>query len=132
MTTARPVVAVAVAAAVAAGASHRASAETPAECVSISPTGFCIEWSTPGDDNPGDPGSSGGGEGPTCYWVTLDHDAGTMDPTIFVDYGLPTPPDGVTVVWQAWECADGSFADQYRWIVPPTPGEIAAGVRGRI
>ena len=132
MNTARPVIAVAVAVAVAVGASQRASAQTPGECIEFSPLGFCIEWSIPGSEGPGTPGSSGGGEGPTCYWVTVDYDAGAVDPTIFVDFGLERPPEGVDVVWQFRECSDGTIADDVRWIIPPGPGDIAEGIRGRI
>ncbi|HRD99989.1 MAG TPA: hypothetical protein PLV68_01755, partial [Ilumatobacteraceae bacterium] len=116
-----------------AGAS-RASAATPAECVEVSPLGFCLEWGTPDTETPGTGGSSGGGggDGPPCYWVTLDYDLGTDDPTVFVDYGLATPPEGVDVVWQVLECADGTLIDDVRWSIPPEPGDIAEGVRGRI
>jgi hypothetical protein len=60
MNMARPVAAVAVAAAMVAGTSARVSAASPGECVSYSPLGFCIEWSTPDTENPGNSGSSGG------------------------------------------------------------------------
>ena len=132
MNPARPVVAVAAAVAVAAGAPLRAGAQSPGECIDYSPLGFCLEWEVPRTNGPDTPGSSGDGEGPDCYWVTLDYDIGAGDPTVFVDYGLPYPPDGATVVWQTWECSDGSITDQFRWIIPPNPGEIAAGIRGRI
>jgi hypothetical protein len=132
MIAARPVVAVAVAVALAAGASERAGAETPGECIDYSPLGFCIEWSIPGDEDPGSDGASGGGEGPPCYWVTIELDPGSDDPTLYVDYGLATPPEGVDVVWQVLECSDGTAIDDMRWILPPNPGEIATGVRGRI
>ena len=133
MNMARPVAAVAVAAAVAAGtSSQRASAADPSQCMSYSPLGFCIEWSTPGTDNPGSTGSSGGGEGPPCYWVTIDYDPSIDDGPIFADYGIEPPPEGVEVVWQVMECSDGSAIDDFRWIIPPNPREIAEGVRGRI
>lgn len=132
MNVARPVAAVAVAAAIAAGTSSRVSAADPSQCMSYSPLGFCIEWSTPGTDNPGSPGSSGGGEGPPCYWVTIDYDPSIDDGPIFVDYGIEPPPEGVEVVWQVMECSDGSAIDDFRWIIPPNPREIAEGVRGRV
>jgi hypothetical protein len=72
------------------------------------------------------------GDGPACYWVTADRDIGADDPTVFVDFGLQYPTDGVSVVWQSWECSDGSGTIQIRWIIPPGPGEVAEGVRGRI
>lgn len=132
MNVARPVAAAVVAAVIAVGTSSRVRAADPGECMSYSPLGFCIEWSTPGAERPGNPGSSGGGEGPPCYWVTLDYDPGASDPTVFVDYGIEEPPAGVDVVWQAMECSDGSVIDDMRWIIPPGPREIAEGVRGRI
>ena len=74
------------------------------ECVEYSPLGFCVEWDVP---TPGGPGQSGGGgqgsDEVQCYWVTIPEDL-SDDPTIWVDFGLTPPPDGVTVVWQEWEC----------------------------
>lgn len=130
MNRAHPVVAVGFAVAVAVGAAEPASAGTPAECVDYSPLGFCLEWGTPGTEDPGTPGGSGGGDEPTCYWVNLDYVP--SDSTIFVDYGIEPPPEGVDVVWQALECSDGTIADDMRWIIPPGPRDIAEGVRGRI
>lgn len=132
MNMARPVAAVAIAAAISVGTSSRVSAADPGECMSYSPLGFCIEWSTPGAESPGNPGSTGGGEGPPCYWVTLDYDPSLGDGAIYFDYGIEEPPDGVDVVWQAMECSDGSAIDDIRWILPPNPRVIAEGVRGRI
>ena len=58
MNRAHPVVAVCFAVAVAVGAAEPASAETPAVCVDYSPLGFCLEWGTPGTEDPGTPGGS--------------------------------------------------------------------------
>src|SRR4051794_35271267 len=132
MNMARTVAAVGVAAALAAGTSSRVSAADPSECMSYSPLGVCIEWSTPGTDNPGNSGSSGGGGGPPCYWKTLDYDPSVTDGPFYVDYGIERPPEGVDVVWQVMECADGSAIDDSRWIIPPNPRSVAEGVRGRI
>jgi len=129
---ARLVGAVAVAATMAAGTAARANAANPNECMSYSPLGFCIEWSTPATGGPGNSRSSGGGEGPRCYWVTLDYDPSVDDGPIYADYGIEPPPEGVDVIWQTMECSDGNVIDDFRWILAPTPAEIAAGVRGRI
>lgn len=128
----RSVAAAAVVAACVVVTSAHADADGPGECMSYSPLGFCLEWSIPGSDVPGTPGSGGGGDGPPCYWVTLSHDPFVGDETFLVDYGLEPPPDGVTVVWQAMECSDGSAIDDFRWVIPPGPREVAEGIRGRI
>lgn len=73
-----------------------------------------------------------GGEGPRCYWVTLDYDPSVDDGPIYADYGIEPPPEGVDVIWQTMECSDGNVIDDFRWILAPTPAEIAVGVRGRI
>jgi len=52
------------------------------------------------------------------------------DPTTWVEFGLARPPEGATVVWQAWECSDGSGILNARWIIPATPANLAASVRG--
>ena len=131
MNRAHPIVAVSFAVAVAVGAAEPASAETPAECVDYSPLGFCLDWGSPGTEDPGTPGASGGGDLPTCYWVNLDSYV-PSDSTIYVDYGIEPPPEGVDVVWQMLECSDGTIGDDMRWIIPPGPGDIAEGIRGRI
>jgi len=63
--------------------------------------------------------------------VTIPGDL-AEDPTIWVDFGLAPPPEGVTVVWQSWECSDGSGVLNIRWIIPSTPANLAASVRGRL
>lgn len=107
------------------------ASDSPGQCVDYSPLGYCINWDVP---TPGGPPSGGGGGGSdqvTCYWVTLDYDL-SQDPTIWFDFGLTPPPDGVTVVWQAWECSDGSATTGIRWIIPATPANLAALARGRL
>lgn len=133
MNTVRSAVAVAAAVGVVLGSPLSADASAPGECIEYDEIGgFCIEWGTPDDETPGTPGGSGGGPGPTCYWVRLDSDLGEVDGTVFVDYGIAYPPEGVEVVWQVRECSDGTLVDDIRWVIPPNPGEIAAGIRGRI
>ena len=84
---------------------------------------------TPG--TPGTPGGSGGGPAPVCYWVTIDDEL-PEDPTIFVDFGLEEPPEGVPILWQSWECSDGRATFNFRWVIAPTPGALAETVRGRL
>ncbi|MGE5210293.1 MAG: hypothetical protein ACM3MM_03465, partial [Acidobacteriota bacterium] len=54
------------------------------------------------------------------------------DPTIFVDFGLEEPPEGVPILWQSWECSDGRATFNFRWVIAPTPGALAETVRGRL
>lgn len=110
-----------------------AASESPGRCVNYSPLGYCVDWDVPTPGGPPSGGGGGGGSGDevVCYWVTLDYDL-SEDPTIWFDYGLTRPPEGVTVVWQVYECSDGSPIDQVRWVVPITPGNIATTVRGEI
>ena len=113
------------------GAAGTVAADPPGECVEYSPLGYCVEWDVA---TPGNPGSGGGGSSdePACYWVTIPDDL-SQDPTIWADFGLTPPPEGVTVVWQSWECSDGGPAGfNFRWIIPATPANIAASVRGRL
>ena len=131
MTRARALIAVATAVAIVAGSAERVEAQSTRECIDYSPLGYCVEWDVSAPGSPVQPARSGGDE-PTCYWVTLDHDIAAGDGAIFVDYGLERPPDGVQVVWQAWRCSDGTITDAYRWFIPADPGAIASSVRGRI
>lgn len=124
-------VAIATAVASAGGLAGRVAAQDASECVEYSPLGYCLEWEVPSTGSPVQP-ARGGGDAPTCYWVTVDEDLAAGDGSIFVDYGLERPPDGVRVVWQAWTCSDGSPADSFRWFVPVDPGAIASSVRARI
>jgi hypothetical protein len=104
------------------------------ECVEVSPLGYCIRWDVPA---PGGP-PSGGGNGDTrpdevvCFWVTVDNFGAENDPTNWADFGITPPPEGVTVVWQTRECSDGTFFDEFRWIIPATPANLAAIARGRL
>lgn len=131
MTPARPIVALGVLLVVLGAAVGHAGATEPSRCVDYSPLGFCLEWDVPSPGTPALPVSSGGGDPPDCFWVTLDYDVWPSDPTILVDFGLDRPPDDVGVVWQSWECTDGTGFD-IRWIIPATPENLAASVRGRI
>lgn len=134
MNAACPIAAIAVASAALLTTGARAAA-APSQCTDYSALGFCVEWSSAGGADAGFGGGSrggGGGDGPPCYWTSLDGDIGASDPNIFVDYGLPAPPAGVRVVWQSWECADGTFPDNYRWILAPQPADLAAAARARI
>jgi hypothetical protein len=63
--------------------------------------------------------------------VTVDDDL-PEDPTIFVDFGLEVPPEGVPILWQSWECSDGRTTFNFRWVLAPTPGALAETVRGRL
>ena len=108
-----------------------AHANGPGECIRYSPLHYCIEWD---DGNPGSPGNSGGngggGPAPTCYWVTIpDIDD---DPAIYADFDLQVPPPGAEIIWQSWECSDGTVTFNFRWIFEPTPGDVATEVRARI
>lgn len=102
----------------------------PGECAVRDPQGYCIEWDVPTPGGPGTPGGSGGGQ-VDCYWVTIDEDL-SEDPTIWVDFGLEYPPEGVEIVWQSWECSDGSTTFDFRWTIPATPANLATLARGRI
>ncbi|MFZ6003070.1 MAG: hypothetical protein ACOYXM_03985 [Actinomycetota bacterium] len=109
-----------------------AGASEPGQCVNYSPLGYCIDWDVP---TPGGPPTGGGGGGSTdevvCYWVTIPDDL-SEDPTIWFDFDLTPPPEGVTVVWQSWECSDGSATFAFRWVIPATPQNLAALARGRV
>lgn len=102
------------------------------QCAVVDPQGYCIDWDVP---TPGGPPSGGGGGGSTdevvCYWVTIPDDL-SEDPTIWFDFNLTPPPPGVTVVWQSWECSDGSATFAFRWIIPATPANLAAIARGQL
>ncbi len=91
---------------------------------------YCIEWETEDPGSPGDDGGNGdGGTRPTCYWETIpDID----DPTIYADFGLDEPPPGAGIIWQSWECSDGTVTFRFRWILEPTPGDVAVEIRARI
>lgn len=133
MRAARSALAAAFIAASVLGAASAVGASEPGQCVEYSPLGYCVEWDVP---TPGNPGGGGGGDGPrsdevVCYWVTIPDDL-SEDPTIWFDFGLTPPPEGVTVVWQSWECSDGSATFNFRWIIPATPANLAASVRGRL
>lgn len=112
------------------GVGSRAAAGAD-ECVERDPQGYCIEWDVPTPGGPGTPGGSGGTE-PECYWESLDYDMGAGDPTVYADFGLEYPPDGVEVIWQSWECSDGRTTFDFRWVVAPTPGNLASIARGRL
>lgn len=110
-----------------------AAASGPGACVVYSPLGFCLEWETGSPGTPGQPGG-GGSTAPqpvTCYWVTSPRDLST-DPTIYVDYNISRPPEGVDVVWQVRHCSDGTILDEIRWIIPVTPEGLASNARGRL
>ncbi len=133
MNAARSALAAALIAASVVGAASPVGATEPGQCVEYSPLGYCVEWDVP---TPGNPGGGGGGGGPptdevVCYWVTIPGDL-AEDPTIWFDFNLTRPPEGVTVVWQSWECSDGSATFAFRWIIPATPANLAASVRGRL
>lgn len=108
-----------------------AQAAEPGECIRRDPQGYCLEWDVTTPGTPGTPGGSGGGPAPECYWVTIDDEL-PEDPTIFVDFGLEEPPEGVPILWQSWECSDGRPTFNFRWVIAPTPGALAETVRGRL
>jgi len=108
-----------------------AQAAEPGECIRRDPQGYCLEWDVTTPGTPGTPGGSGGGPAPDCYWVTIDDEL-PEDPTIFVDFGLEEPPEGVPILWQSWECSDGRATFNFRWVIAPTPGALAETVRGRL
>ena len=107
-----------------------ASAGEPGECVERSPSGYCVQWDVPKPGTPSKPGSSGG-TAPECYWVNTGQDMGN-DPTIYEDFGLPHPPDGVEIIWQSWECSDGRTTFNFRWVLAATPGNLATIARGQL
>jgi len=125
------IVVVAAAAVVALPSALSAQAAEPGECIRRDPQGYCLEWDVTTPGTPGTPGGSGGGPAPECYWVTIDDEL-PEDPTIFVDFGLEEPPDGVPILWQSWECSDGRATFNFRWVIAPTPGALAETVRGRL
>lgn len=131
MNAARSPLAAALIAAAVVSAASPVGATEPGQCVEYSPLGYCVEWDVP---TPGNPGGGGGGDRPTgevtCYWARLPDPTG--DTTIWVDFDLTRPPGGVTVAWQAWECSDSSGPLTIRWIIPGTPANLAASVRGRL
>ena len=108
-----------------------AQAAEPGECIRRDPQGYCLEWDVTTPGTPGTPGGSGGGPAPDCYWVTTGTEL-PEDPTIFVDFGLEEPPEGVPILWQSWECSDGRPTFNFRWVLAPTPGALAETVRGRL
>jgi hypothetical protein len=108
-----------------------AQAAEPGECIRRDPQGYCLEWDVTTPGTPGTPGGSRGGPAPECYWVTIDDEL-PEDPTIFVDFGLEEPPEGVPILWQSWECSDGRATFNFRWVIAPTPGALAETVRGRL
>lgn len=103
----------------------------PGRCAVVDSQGYCVEWdvSTPG--GPGGDGGRGSRVGASCYWMTIPGDL-SEDPTIWFDFDLAPPPEGVSVVWQSWECTDGSAAFDFRWVVPATPANLASIARGRL
>lgn len=107
-----------------------AAAAEVGECALRDAQGYCVEWDVPIPGGPATPGDSGG-EDPECYWVTIDEDL-AEDPSVFVDFGLSYPPDGVEIVWQSWECSDGSTTFDFRWVIPATPANLATVARGRL
>lgn len=103
-----------------------ASADGPSGCARYQ-DGYCIEWTTPG----------GGGLGinprtnpPQCWWQTIGDPS--WDPTIYLDYGIPPPPPGVEVIWQAYTCLSGPAPDRIRWVMRATPQNLAVDAFGRI
>ena len=122
---------IAAAAVVAFPSAPSAQAAEPGECIRRDPQGYCLEWDVTTPGTPGTPGGSGGGPAPECYWVTIDDEL-PEDPTIFVDFGLEEPPEGVPILWQSWECSDGRATFNFRWVIAPTPGALAETVRGRL
>jgi hypothetical protein len=122
---------IAAAAVVAFPSALSAQAAEPGECIRRDPQGYCLEWDVTTPGTPGTPGGSGGGPAPECYWVTIDDEL-PEDPTIFVDFGLEEPPEGVPILWQSWECSDGRATFNFRWVIAPTPGALAETVRGRL
>lgn len=101
------------------------------ECAVADSQGYCVEWDVPTPGHPGSDGGSGGHPTVSCYWVTIPTDL-SQDPTTWFEFGLTRPPEGVTVVWQSRECSDGSVRLDVRWIIPATPANLAASVRGRL
>ena len=122
---------IAAAAVVAFPSALSAQAAEPGECIRRDPQGYCLEWDVTTPGTPGTPGGSGGGPAPECYWVTIDDEL-PEDPTIFVDFGLEEPPEGVPILWQSWECADGRTTFNFRWVIAATPGTLASIARGRL
>lgn len=98
------------------------------QCAVRDPQGYCIEWDVP---TPGNPGGPGGGGRAECYWATIPEDL-AEDPTIWVDFGLEQPPEGMEIVWQSWECSDGRTTFDFRWVIPATPANLASIARGRL
>lgn len=107
-----------------------AQAAPPGACADRDDSGYCVEWDTTTPGTPGTPGRSGG-EAPECYWVNTGTDMGD-DETIYPDFGLPQPPDGVEIIWQSWECSDGRTTFNFRWVLAATPGNLAQVARGRL
>ncbi|MGE3448638.1 MAG: hypothetical protein AB7H92_13780 [Microbacteriaceae bacterium] len=107
-----------------------AGASGPGQCVSYSPLGYCVDWDVPTPGGP--PAGRGVSTGrATCYWVTITEDL-SEDPSIWFDFELTRPPEGVTVVWQTRVCTDGSAPFTFRWVIPATPANLAAIARGRV
>lgn len=108
-----------------------ATPANPGRCAVVDSQGYCVEWDVPTPGGPGGRGGGGSSDGVSCYWVTIPDDL-SEDPTIWFDFDLTPPPEGVTVVWQSWECSDGSATFAFRWVVPATPANLASIARGRL
>lgn len=127
---ARVVTAVALASVLVLVPSTPGSAQGVESCIERSSRGYCVQWevSTPGTAVRT---VNLGGPPPACSWVTIEEDL-SEDPTIWFDFELDRPPDGVAIAWQSWECSDGSPGFDFRWVVTATPENLAALARGRL
>jgi hypothetical protein len=106
-----------------------AAAQDVVRCTEQSPEGYCVYWEL-ASARPAD-GSGTRGGSVVCFWTTMPSDL-SDDPTVWNDFGLDRPPEGVSVVWQDRSCSDGSSEPGLRWVIPATRANLAAIVRGRI
>jgi hypothetical protein len=106
-----------------------AAAQDVVRCTEQSPEGYCVYWELASARPVNGSGTRGGSV--VCIWTIMPSDL-SDDPTVWNDFGLDRPPEGISVVWQDRSCSDGSSEPGLRWVIPATRANLAAIARGRI